>query len=55
MRDSLLQEKHGGGLDGHFGQDKTYAQLRSFYYWPGMRADVKKYVEKCRVCQYAKG
>ena len=28
----------------------TYAQLSSFYYWPGMREDVKKYVEKWKVC-----
>ena len=28
-RDSFLQEKHGGGLEGHFGQDKTFAQLSS--------------------------
>ena len=25
MRDNLLQEKHGGGIAGHFGQDKTFA------------------------------
>ena len=25
MRDNLLQEKHGGGLAGHFGQDKTFS------------------------------
>jgi hypothetical protein len=49
MRDNLLQEKHIGGLAGHFGQDKTYAQLSSFYYWLGMREDVKKFVEKCRI------
>ena len=55
MRDNLLQEKHGGGLVGHFVQDKTYAQLSSFYYWPSMREDIKTFVEKCRVCQYAKG
>jgi hypothetical protein len=41
MRDNLLKEKHSGGLAGHFGHDKTYAQLSSSYYWPGMRSDVK--------------
>lgn len=25
MRDNLLKEKHSGGLDGHFGHDKTCA------------------------------
>ena len=40
MRENLLKEKHNGGLAGHFGNDKTYAQLNNFYYWPGMREDV---------------
>ena len=25
-----------------------------FYFWPGMQHDVKKFVEKCRICQQAK-
>jgi hypothetical protein len=55
MRENLLKEKHSGGLAGHFGQDKTFSQLSAFYFWPGMQTDVKKFVERCRVCQYAKG
>ena len=46
MPNNLLQEKHGGGLADHFGQDKTHAQLSSFYYWLGMSANVKKFVER---------
>jgi hypothetical protein len=42
-------------LAGHFGHDKTYAQLSSSYHWPRMRSDVKKFVEKCTIFQYAKG
>jgi hypothetical protein len=37
----LLKEKHSGGIAGHFNHDKTFAQLSSLYYWPGMRVDVK--------------
>jgi transposase InsO family protein len=55
MRENLLKEKHSGGLAGHFGHDKTFAQLNGSYYWPGMRTDVKKFVNKCRICQHAKG
>jgi hypothetical protein len=44
MRDNLLKEKHTGGLAGHFGHDKTFAQLSSSYYWPGMRTKVIKFV-----------
>ena len=55
MRDKILKEKHSGGLAGHFGHDKTFSQLRSSYYWPGMRIEVIKFVNKCRICQHAKG
>jgi hypothetical protein len=54
MRDNFLKEKHSRGLAGHFGHDKTYAQLISSYYWPGMRSDVKKFVDRCRIFQYPK-
>jgi hypothetical protein len=46
MRDNLLKEKHNGGLTGHFCHDKTFAQMSSSYYWPGMISEVKKFVNK---------
>jgi hypothetical protein len=55
MRDNLIKEKHSGGLARNFGHDKTFAQLRNSYFWPSMRAEVKMFVKKCRICQYAKG
>jgi hypothetical protein len=54
MRENLLKEKHSGGLAGHFGHDKTFAQLSNSYYWSGVREEVKKFVNKCKICQYAK-
>jgi hypothetical protein len=55
MRDNLLKEKNSGGSTGHFGHDKTFAWLRSSYYWPSMRTEVLKFVNRCRICQHAKG
>jgi hypothetical protein len=55
MRDNLLKEKHSGGLVGHFGHDKTFSQLSNSYYWSSMREEVKKFVNKCKIFQYAKG
>jgi hypothetical protein len=55
MRDNLLKENHSGGLGGHFVHDKTYAQLSSSYYWPRMRSDMKKFLDRCKIFQYAKG
>jgi hypothetical protein len=45
MRENLLKEKHSGGLVGHFGHDKTFSKLNGSYFWPGMRTDVKIFVE----------
>jgi hypothetical protein len=55
MRENMIKENHSGRLSGHFGQDKNFAQVNAFYYWPGMQNQVKKFVEKCRICQHAKG
>jgi hypothetical protein len=55
MRENMIKEKHSGGLSGHFGQDKTFAQINAFYFWPGMQTDVKRFVERCIICQHAKG
>jgi hypothetical protein len=54
MRENLLKEKHSGGLAEHSGHDKTFAQLNNSYYWLGMRAEVKKFVNRCKIFQYAK-
>ena len=55
MRENLIQEKHSRGLSRYFGQDKTFAQVRTFYFWIGMQHDVRKFFEKCKICQHAKG
>jgi hypothetical protein len=55
MRENLLKEKHSGGLARHFGHDKTFTNLSELYFWPGMRANVKRFVDRCRVCQHSKG
>ena len=55
MRENLIQENHNGGMVGHFGSDKTYGQLRNFYFWPRMIFEFEKYVSRCRIYQHAKG
>ena len=55
MRENLIQEKHNGGMAGHFGSDKIFEQLGHFYFWTIMRSEVENFVRRCRVCQHAKG
>jgi hypothetical protein len=50
----LLQEAHEGGLMGHFGRHKTYEMLADHFYWPKMRRDVERLVQRCITCHKAK-
>jgi hypothetical protein len=50
----LLQETHAGGLMGHFGWRKTYEMLADHFYWPKMRRDVQRLVQRCITCHKAK-
>lgn len=50
MRENLLKEKNNGSLARHFGKNKTLAQLSAYYFWPRIQVDVKRFVERCRIC-----
>ncbi|TFY53312.1 hypothetical protein EVJ58_g9520 [Rhodofomes roseus] len=54
IRERLFRVTHDNA--GHFGADKSYAHLRSSYYWPNMRRDLENaYVPSCGPCQRNKG
>lgn len=49
LREKLFHLAHDAS--GHFGGDKTYATLRSAYYWPNMRRDLlESYIPGCVQC-----
>ncbi|GBG64440.1 hypothetical protein CBR_g44326 [Chara braunii] len=49
IRSLILGECHD--TEGHFGWQKTLANLLHAYTWPGMKNDYKEYVRSCKVCQ----
>lgn len=51
---NILKECHDDPLASHFGFTKTYHRVCNSYYWPGMKADVKKYVYRCEICHAQK-
>lgn len=49
-RCQILKECHDNPLSGHLGIYKTYYRVLSRYFWPKLKADVAKFVNKCRTC-----
>ena len=48
---TLLHEHHDSPVSGHLGRDKTYERIARNYYWPGLAAAVRDYVQTCPSCQ----
>lgn len=52
---AILKKFHDDPVhDGHCGQKRLYAKIRSCYFWKGMMNTVKKYVQTCHKCQVNK-
>jgi transposase InsO family protein len=54
LKTLILSEAHDSGYTIHPGEVKMYQNLRRYFWWPGMKNDVRRYVEKCQVCQQVK-
>lgn len=52
LRLKIIDDLH---KEEHVGRDRTLQLVTNSYYWPGLRRDVERYVERCRACQLAKG
>lgn len=48
----IIAELHN---EGHVGRDRTLQLVTSSYFWPSLRRDVERFVERCRVSQQSKG
>jgi hypothetical protein len=56
LRPQLLHAYHKSPISGgHWGLNKTYEKIRLSYFWPGMRADLNKYIAACSTCNESKG
>ena len=54
MRPLLVREAHGRGLMGHFGVTKTLSTLQEHFFWPHMKRDVERHIQRCVTCHHAK-
>ncbi|GJX20968.1 putative reverse transcriptase domain-containing protein [Tanacetum coccineum] len=54
LRDLIMQESHKSKYSIHPGSTKMYQDLKRFYWWPNMKADITTYVNKCLTCAKVK-
>lgn len=52
LRQPVLEIAHEN-FAGHLGIKKTCEKILANFYWPGLREDVKSYVNSCHTCQIA--
>jgi hypothetical protein len=54
LKDKILREAHESAYSIHLGGNKMYHDLKSTYWWYGMKRDVAEYVSLCDTCQRVK-
>ncbi|XP_062613869.1 uncharacterized protein LOC134275616 [Saccostrea cucullata] len=52
LRPQVMESLHN--CSGHQDRERTFALVRKRCYWPGMQADVIKWIERCEKCKIAK-
>jgi len=55
LRKPLFDQSHSGPLAAHLGAQRIFLQLRTAYYWPGMKGDVVRWTKECETCAQCKG
>jgi len=54
IKERILKENHEPVDVGHLGQQWMMELIKRNYWWPGIKNDIKKYVQGCFKCQQNK-
>ncbi|XP_073153876.1 uncharacterized protein [Henckelia pumila] len=54
LREDIMSEAHASPYSIHPGSTKMYRDLRTLYWWPGMKGDIGRFVSECLTCQQVK-
>ena len=52
LRMKIVKELHE---EGHVERDRTLQLISQSYFWPSMRKEVERFVQRCHICQVSKG
>jgi len=50
IKEEILKENHDSVDVGHSGQQRMLELLKRNYWWPGLKEDIKRYVQGCFKC-----
>jgi len=48
---NVIKEFHNCPLGGHQGIERTFKRIKCYYYFPRMLTLIKKFIQKCELCQ----
>jgi len=54
IKEEILKENHDSANVGHLGQHRMLELIKRTYWWPGLKEDVKNYIQGCFKCQQNK-
>ena len=54
IKKEILKENHNSADMGHPEQHRMLELIKKTYWWPGLKEDVKKYIQRCFKCQQNK-
>ena len=54
IKEEILKENHDVADVGYPGQHRMLELIKRTYWWPGLKEDIKKYIQECFKCQQNK-
>jgi len=54
LKEEIMMEAHCNPYTDHSGATKMYQDLRTKFWWEGMKKDIANFVQKCLICQQIK-
>uniref|UniRef100_A0ACD5ZDX5 Uncharacterized protein n=1 Tax=Avena sativa TaxID=4498 RepID=A0ACD5ZDX5_AVESA len=54
LQQRILGALHSSAVGGHSGFGVTYRRVRTLFAWPGLKEQVRQFVDSCAICKQAK-